>query len=247
VRLAPEQDVFGRVLLEHLEGRRATTIVERDDGYIEAEPPAAYFHGFRRWRPVERQALRHVRGRVLDVGLGAGRVALELQRRGHDVVGIDFSPLAVRVARKRGVRKAKVMSLEELDGSLGGFDTAVFFMNNLGLLSNSSRAKRTLRLLQAVTNEGGRIVGTCSDPHDTKRPEHRTYHRRNLARGRMPGQTRLRLRYRSLTSPWFDWLFLSQRELEEILAGTGWSVTRFVGPDEDGFYAAVIDKEPPAS
>jgi len=117
-RLRPEQDAFGRVLLEHLDGNdRAATIVERDDGYIEWEPPAAYFSPFTNWFAVERRALRYVRGRVLDVGAGAGRVALELQQRGHTVVAVDVSPLVVRVARRRGVRNAKVLALEDLDGS----------------------------------------------------------------------------------------------------------------------------------
>ena len=70
-------------------------MIERVDGYMDAEAvAAAYFYGVRKWFPVERQALRYLRGRVLDVGAGAGRVALELQHRGREVVAIDVSPLA---------------------------------------------------------------------------------------------------------------------------------------------------------
>ena len=59
----------------------------------------------------------------------------------------------------------------------------------------------------------------------------------------MPGQIRLRLRYRHLASPWMEWLFLSPRELEQLVDGTGWRVQRILG-GEDGRYAVVIDKEP---
>ena len=243
-RLRPEQDAFGRVLLAYHDGRhRASTIVERDDGFMESESPSAYFDPVRRWFAVERRALRHVRGRVLDVGVGAGRVALELQRRGHAVVGIDVSPLTVRVARKRGVRSAKVLAFEDVDSNLGRFDTVVFFMNNFGLFESEAKARRLLRRLHALTTERGRIVATSSDLSKSSNPDHLTYRRLNRKRGRMPGQIRYRLHYRRWKTPWFDYLFVSPRELERLLHGTGWHVASVVHNEEDDLYAAVIDKD----
>jgi ubiquinone/menaquinone biosynthesis C-methylase UbiE len=40
-----------------------------------------YLAPFRNWWPQERRAMRFVRGRVLDLGCGAGRVSLGLQPR----------------------------------------------------------------------------------------------------------------------------------------------------------------------
>src|SRR5580692_5447883 len=40
-------------------------------------------------------------GSVLDAGSGTGRVAMELARRGHDVVGIDLDPQMLAVAREK--------------------------------------------------------------------------------------------------------------------------------------------------
>lgn len=241
--LPAEQDAFGLVLADLLAGKRAMTIVERDDGYMDAEDSSFYLRDVRRWPAVERQALRYVRGRVLDVGTGAGRAALELQRRGRRVVGIDISPGARRVARKRGVKDVRTASLEDLDDSLGRFDTVVMFGNNLGLLGTRARSRRILRRLHAITGDRGRIVGTNYDPHHTKNPHNISYHRRNRDRGLMPGQIRLRLRYRHLTSPWIEWLFFSPRELDELLDGTGWRTRRLLQGD-DHEYAAVIEKEP---
>ena len=97
------------MILEYLETGEGIEIVERDDGFISPSTfgPVAYFTPLRRWPKTERQAIRIARGRVLDVGCGAGRVGLHLQERGHDVVGIDLSPLAVEVSRRRGVRDAR--------------------------------------------------------------------------------------------------------------------------------------------
>src|SRR5262245_66440757 len=85
-------------------------IVEREDGFINASVtgPAMYFAPFRRWPAHHRAAMRLVRGRVLDVGAGAGRVSLHLQERGHDVVAIDHSPGALEVCRRRGVVDARL-------------------------------------------------------------------------------------------------------------------------------------------
>ena len=49
---------------------------------------------------------RSVDGAVLDLGVGSGRVALPLARRGHEVVGIDTSSsmLDAAQAHLKGVR-----------------------------------------------------------------------------------------------------------------------------------------------
>jgi SAM-dependent methyltransferase len=242
--LPADRDPFGLVLSDLLAGKPAMTIVERDDGYFDSEDSSFYLREMRRWPAVERQAVRYIRGRVLDVGTGAGRVALELQRRGHRVVGIDLSARAARVARKRGVKDVRMAEVEKLDDSLGRFDTVVMFGNNLGLLQSPVKAKRILRRLHAITTERGRIVGTDHDPHHTKDPVHHAYHRRNREAGRPEGQVRLRLRYRHLTSPWMTWLFLSPSELEAVLEGTGWHLRRVL-TGEPRQYAAIIDKDAP--
>jgi hypothetical protein len=66
VALREDQDAYGRLLFDTLEGRASVEVVERDDGFIAASQvaPASYFAPFRRWEAHERQAMRFVRGRV---------------------------------------------------------------------------------------------------------------------------------------------------------------------------------------
>ena len=57
----------------------------------------------------------------------------------------------------------------------------------------------------------------------------------------MAGQLRLRIRYRTYATPWFDYLLVSKDEMRSILDGTGWQVARFI--DSRGpAYVAVIEK-----
>jgi hypothetical protein len=56
----------------------------------------------------------------------------------------------------------------------------------------------------------------------------------------MPGQLRVRIRYRNLSTPWMDWLQLSPHELTELLEGTGWRLSRTLG--EGLSYVAIVDR-----
>jgi len=235
------EDAYGAMMLAALDGRGSPEIVERDDGLFEASNyHETYMAPFQRWPAHNRRAMRFVRGRVLDVGCGAGRVCLHLQERGLDVVGIDISPGAVEVCRRRGVRDARVCPIENVDASLGVFDTIVMLGNNFGLFASKAKARRLLRRFHELTSERGRIVAETRDVHRTEDPVHLTYLERNRRRGRLPGQIRIRVRYRLLKTPWFDYLMVSRDELEELLAGTGWRLARTL--DSEDTYIAVIEK-----
>ena len=47
------------------------------------------------------------KGRLLDVGCGVGTISLELQKRGFDVYGLDFSSVAIEKAREKGINAMK--------------------------------------------------------------------------------------------------------------------------------------------
>jgi SAM-dependent methyltransferase len=242
------QDAYGQMLLDALDGEEASEIVERSDGFIDTERfgPTVYLAPYRKWPAHERRAMRYVRGRVLDVGCGAGRVALHLQERGHDVVAIDVSPGAIEACKRRGVRNARVLSLDDVDEGIGPLDTIVMLGNNFGLFRSRANARRLLRRFCRLTGDDGRIVAESLDPHATDDEAHLKYQRRNRARGRLPGQLRIRVRYRDYATKWFDYLIVSPAEMEDIVAGTGWHVRRFIPGDGDDsdLYVAVMEKEP---
>jgi len=238
----PRVDAFGMALIDHLEGTRHAMIIERDDGYVEPEQlTTLYFADWDGWLDVDRQAAVHARGRILDLGCGAGRFLLHFMARGHTTLGVDESPGALEVCRRRGAGPVWEGSVTQVTAKLGRFQTILMMGNNLGLLGNRRRARWLLRRFAGVTGPGGRILFTVVNPYATENPYHLAYHERNRTRGRMPGQLRLRVRYANHKGDWFDYLFVSPDELRELAEGTGWHLVELFGDPGAGIYGGMLE------
>lgn len=234
-------DAFGHALKAHLEGEPSFSIIERDDGYFDAESISNYFTEYNDWSDLQRKAIEQVKGRVLDIGCGAGRHALYLESKGFSVLGIDESPLAIRVCRERGLGNVRAMRVTQISSALGVFDTILMLGNNLGLLGGSTRAKWLLRKFARLTSDEGRIIAETMNPYATRNPFHKRYQKFNGKRNRMPGQIRLRLHYEGYKTSWFDYLFLSPTELKKIVVDTGWRIADLIESD-GAIYVAILEK-----
>src|SRR2546421_7639517 len=135
------RDAFGHMLSDFVAGTDAFEIVERDDGFIAAASPAMYVAPYRNWPAHQQTALRYATGRVLDIGCGAGRHALYLQDKGLDVVGIDVSPLAIEVCKRRGVGPALGMPVARHSRPPGTVGTPLLVGDNLCLCGGALPAR----------------------------------------------------------------------------------------------------------
>ena len=240
--LKDDEDAYGHAFYDYQKKKRGYEIAERDDGYLDlSEELESYFYEFDKWPNHVKHAISFARGTILDIGCGAGRHSLYLQKWGYDVIGVDVSPLAIEVCRLRGLKKAEILSITEITPKLGVFDTVLMLGFNFGLFSNFKRARWLLRRFKKITTEKGRIIAETYNPYQTDQREHVDYLECNRKRGRMPGQLRLRMRYKKYKSPWFDYLTVSQDEMKEIVMGTGWKITEFID-GERGEYCVVMEK-----
>lgn len=248
-RLKPEEDAYGQEIWTYYDGREVSEIVERDDGYFGASVygPKMYFLDYDDWNPFEKRAMDFVSGRVLDIGCGAGRHSLYLQKKGFDVLGIDNSPLAIKVCKLRGLKKTKVMPIEGIDFKPNSFDTIIMMGNNFGLFGSFHKAQRLLRRFHKMTSERALIIGETRDPYKTDNPDHLEYQGFNRKRGRMSGQLRIRIRFRKYVGRWFDYSIVSKEKMEKILKGTGWKVKKFLDSDNSVYIAIIKKVTSPAS
>ena len=231
------------MMYDFLNGQEAYEIVERDDGYVQSVPAAGYFSGYHKWPLRHQKAMKYVKGKVLDIGCGAGRHALYLQRKGFGVLGIDISPYAVKTAKLRGLKHAKMISLSQVGPRLGSFDTILMMGLNFGLVGSPRKAQLTLKRFYDMTGRDARIIAETRDPYKTKDPAHLAYHRLNRKIGRMAGHLRIRVRYQKYATPWTEFLIISKPELASLLNGTGWRVRRVIdGSSPSGIYVAIIEK-----
>ena len=242
--LTDNQDAYGHLIADYYDGKTdALEIVEREDGFITASPvhPQIYFAEYPDWPAHQQCALASATGRVLDIGSGAGRHALYLQARGHEVLGIDNSPLAIQLCRRRGLQQAEVLPITRVSAALGLFDTVLLMGSNFGLCGTFKRARWLLKRFGSLTPATGTIIAETRDPYATADADHLAYHQWNRERGRMGGQIRIRVRYRQYATPWFDYLFVSKSEMAEILHGTGWTVERYLDGDSP-VYIVILKK-----
>jgi SAM-dependent methyltransferase len=241
-KLTKDQDAYGRLIHDYYHDCQGFEIDERDDGFITVGmDPEVYFADFDDWPLFERKAIACARGKTLDAGCGAGRVALYLQEQGGDVTAIDVSPLAIAICRKRGVKRARVASVTDVSPKWGRFSTIVMYGNNFGLCANARRARWLLRRFHTMTTDDARIIAASNDIYQTDDPAHLAFQKRNRARGRMAGQIRLRIRYRQYATPWFDYLLVSPEEMAALAESAGWRVAKVIR-DNGPLYVGILEK-----
>ncbi|MBJ7328370.1 MAG: class I SAM-dependent methyltransferase [Solirubrobacteraceae bacterium] len=110
---------------------------------------------------VDERIVARARGPVLDVGCGPGRHVHALRRRGIDVLGIDLSPIAVRMARRRGAVPVLVGDVFAPVPRAGWWQTGLLLDGNLGIGGDPVALLRRLRSLLAA---GGRLLCETDAP-----------------------------------------------------------------------------------
>jgi SAM-dependent methyltransferase len=103
-------------------------------------------------------------GRVLDVGMGAGRLCAELEHRGWQAYGVDPSDAMVSLARQRLPGAAARLDLGRAE-SLAFADASFDAVAALGSLEYTDDLGRSLEELARVLRPGGIAVVSWPNFH----------------------------------------------------------------------------------
>ena len=234
-------DLFGLIFKHQLESKEPIYhSLERNDGYIECGNTQRYFAPPKDWLPNERTLLEHAESPVLDVGCGAGRHALFLQEQGMEVVGLDNSEGAVNVCKKRGLKEVVLGSACNLPSFTKPFNTFLLLFNNFGICGEPSETIKMLQSLYRLGTPNAKILLSYADVSQTKNPFHLSYHKRNLAAGRLKGQITIRLRFQGYIGSWFDIWLPTNQQFRDVVQQAGWKIVKDL--DTEGFHHVMLTK-----
>lgn len=212
--LSPNNDPMGAAIRDYQNKGKASRLRVLSSMFDEDEMPVAHlFRTFNQMPRLEQKALSMAKGRVLDIGAGAGCHALVLQERGLEVKAIDISPLSCEVMKERGVKDAECVNLfnPQLQGK---YDTLLLLMNGTGIAGKLNRLPMLLNRLKELLAEGGQILIDSSDLKYIYENED----------GSMDidlnapyyGEVDYQMQYKNIKGERFDWLYTDPMLLASI-------------------------------
>ncbi|WP_431212689.1 class I SAM-dependent methyltransferase [Puia sp. P3] len=124
-------------------------------------PVDVFFRDMEKMPELEWVALQQCRGRILDIGAGAGSHALALQKMGQDITALDISPQAVEIMKARGVKNVIEGDFFQLGG--GKYDTLLMLMNGIGISGTTDGLRRFFASARGLLKPGGQLIFDSSD------------------------------------------------------------------------------------
>ena len=157
------KDLFGQAIFDFQTNNNPEDLITSTSISEEDEMSVAYlFRSFGAMPKIEQKALQIAKGKVLDIGCGAGSHSLYLQNeRGLDVTAIDISEKAIETCQLRGIKKASVQDFMLLEKQK--YDTILLMMNGTGICGKLKRLPVFLNKLKSLLAPNGQILIDSSD------------------------------------------------------------------------------------
>ena len=156
------KDLFGKAILDFQTNNSPEDILTETNISEADEMSVAYlFRDYKEMPKIEKKAVQMAKGKILDVGCGAGSHSLYLQGQGHEVTAIDISANAIKACHLRGIKNARVENLLDIKNET--FDTILLLMNGTGIFGTLSETSKYLQKLKSLLNPDGQILIDSSD------------------------------------------------------------------------------------
>ncbi len=213
------KDLFGKAILDYQTNNSPenliteTNISEADEMFVEY-----LFRSFKSMPKLEQKALQLAKGKILDVGCGAGSHALYLQEKGFDVTAIDISQKAIETCKLRGVKKALISDILNVDKT-ESFETILLLMNGTGIFGTLNETSKYLQKLKSLLTDNGQVLIDSSDLiYMYDQDEDGAY---DVPAGTYYGELIFTVHYKNETEKPFPWLYLDYNTLQNACHANG--------------------------
>lgn len=236
--LSPAHDPMGAAIKDYALKGHAAKLRVLSSMFDDDEMPVDHLFRTTRDMPMlEQKALQMARGRILDVGAGAGCHSLALQQEGKAVWAIDISPLSCEAMKLRGVTNVECRNLFDPELA-GGYDTILMLMNGIGIAGKAERLPMVLTRLKALLNDGGQVLVDSTDLRYIYETDEDTF---DLPTDGYYGEVDYTMKYKRVEGKSFDWLYADYNLLSAAAASCHMRCT-LVTKGEHYDYLAAIEK-----
>lgn len=230
-----EIDIFGNAIQDYFRTKQKAEIIVHSPDFDDDVIPVEYlFRSYKEMPFLEQKALELCRGRVLDVGCGAGSHALYLQQQKKlSVTAIDTSKGAIEICRERGITDARNLAFQDLNDEK--YDTLLLLMNGTGIVGKMRFLDNFFKKIKDLLRPGGQILIDSSnliylfDADDDGGVW--------LDSSKYYGELTYKLSYGGETSQSFDWLYLDFDSLALAATKNGFSCELLVEGDHYDYLA----------
>jgi len=213
------KDLFGKAILDYQTNNSPEDLITETTISEEDEMSMAYlFRNFDAMPIIEQKALQLAKGKVLDVGAGAGSHSLYLQNeRNLDTTAIDISANTIKSCQLRGVKKAFVQDILTLENEK--FDSILLLMNGTGIFGTLKNTPKFLQKLKSLLNPGGQILIDSSDIiYMFDEDEDGAY---EVPANGYYGELEFTISYKGEKEDSFPWLYLDYNTLQNAAIDNG--------------------------
>ena len=207
------KDLFGKAILDFQTNNSPEDLVTETNISEADEMSAGYlFRRFNEMPKLEKKALQLAKGKILDVGCGAGSHSLYLQEKGFDVISIDISANAIKACELRGLKNARVQNVLDLENEK--FDTILLLMNGTGIFGTLLDTSNYLQKLKSLLTPNGQILIDSSDIiYMYDKNEDGSY---LLPADGYYGELTFTISYKNEVEDLFPWLYMDYNTLQNV-------------------------------
>ena len=199
----------------------------------EIVPVKYFFRALNEMPEIEKIALNHFQGEILDIGAGSGCHSLELIKKGYIVNVLEIRKGFADLLTKRGVKN--VWQTDIFIFTDKKFDTLLMLMNGIGLVQDLNGLDRFFIHAKSLLRSGGQVLLDSSDLMYLYKEEEGSI-RINLNESYY-GEIEYKVEYNGVVGELFKWIYVDYLTLNDHADKNGFNCELLYEDDHYNYLA----------